>query len=229
VRVLQNNLLLLLAVPVAVLVPFGIATVLHQHVCGWRVFRVLYFLPTAVSWAVTAMVATRFFAQDGILNALLDAAGLGALRTDMLAHERSALLAVALTFVWSMVGTNTLIFLAGLATLDPSIEEAARVDGAGPVRIFFTMVVPQLARFIQFAVVLTTISAFTALFSLIFIMTGGGPGNGTTTLEFYVYQQAFTQGRFGYGAMLGVVLLLTIGVITVVQAKLLSRLGRGSR
>ena len=62
---------------------------------------------------------------------------------------------------------------------------------------------PQLKRFVQFALVITLISAFTALFSLIFVMTSGGPGFGTTTLEFFVYQTAFSTGDFGTGAMLG--------------------------
>lgn len=225
-RVIQNNLLLLIIVPFAVVVPFGIAAVLNEHVYGWRVFRALYFLPTAVSWVVTGVVAASFFARDGVLNGILAGAGLGAVKTDFLAHERTALLAVGLTFLWSTIGTNTLIFSAGLATLDPSLQEAARMDGAGVVRIFFSITVPQLARFVQFAVVLTTISAFTALFSLIFVMTSGGPGDGTTTMEFYIYQQAFTQGDFGLGAMLGVVLLISIGIITVLQVAALSRLGR---
>ncbi|GLZ00989.1 sugar ABC transporter permease [Actinoplanes sp. NBRC 103695] len=227
-RVLENNLLLLLSVPVAVIIPFGIAAVLNEHVLGWRLFRALYFLPTAVSWVVTGMVATRFFAQDGILNGLLRGVGLGFVRTDLLAGERTALLAVGLTFVWSMVGTNTLIFSAGLATVDPSLLEAARCDGAGPVRAFFSITLPQLARFLQFAVVLTTISAFTALFSLIFVMTSGGPGDGTTTMEFYIYQRAFTQGEFGQGAMLGMVLLATVGLVTLIQVGALARVGRES-
>lgn len=225
-RVLQNNLLLLLTVPFAVVIPFGIAAVLNEHVFGWRVFRTLYFVPTAVSWVVTGVVATRFFAGDGILNALLAGTGLSSVQTDFLAQERTALLAVGITFVWSMVGTNTLIFSAGLATLDPSLTEAARVDGAGVVRTFVSITVPQLARFVQFAVVLATVSAFTGLFSLIFVMTSGGPGAGTTTMEFYIYQQAFTQGNFGQGAMLGIVLLLTVGIVTLLQVTALSRLGR---
>jgi ABC-type sugar transport system permease subunit len=224
-RILENNLLLLLCVPFAVLLPLGIAAILNEHVAGWRVFRALYFVPTAVSWVVTGVVAARFFARDGVLNQLLSAGGLG-VRTDLLAQERTALLAVGITFVWSAIGTNVLIFSAGFATVDLSLREAARMDGAGPVRTFVTITVPQMARFVQFAVVLTTISAFTALFSLIFVMTSGGPGDGTTTLEFAIYQQAFTQSDFGRGAMLGMVLLVTVGVITALQTTALSRIGR---
>ena len=220
-RVLQNNLLLILAIPLALVIPLGIAFLLDTHVFGWRMFRSAYFLPTAISWVVIGMVAERFFAANGQLNSMLSAVGLGFLSTDFLSGERSALLAVALTFVWSMIGTNMIIFLTGMATLDPHLAEAARVDGASGWQTFRRVTVPQLKRFIQFALMMTLISAFTALFSLIFVMTSGGPGYGTTTLEFFVYQTAFAVGQFGTGAMLGVILFVIMATVGIVQIVLL--------
>jgi multiple sugar transport system permease protein len=220
-RVLENNALLLLAVPVSMAVSLAIAAVLSSKVLGWRFFRSVYFLPTAISWVVIGMVSVRVFAQQGLLNTLLAHLGLGAARTDFLSGERTALLAVGVTFVWSMLGTNVVIFLTGMATLDPALHEAARVDGAGAVRIFVSITLPQLRRFLQFSFIITVISAFTALFSLIFVMTGGGPGYGTTTLEFFVYQTAFAKGEFGTGALLGVILFVVMAVIGVGQLRLL--------
>jgi multiple sugar transport system permease protein len=167
------------------------------------------------------MVSERFFAAQGQLNSLLSAVGLGFLSTNFLAGQRTALLAVALTFVWSMIGTNMIIFLTGMATLDPNLAEAARVDGASGWQTFWRVTVPQLKRFIQFALMMTLISAFTALFSLIFVMTSGGPGYGTTTLEFFVYQTAFEVGQFGTGAMLGVILFVIMATVGIVQVLLL--------
>jgi multiple sugar transport system permease protein len=220
-RVLQNNALLLLAIPLALAIPLGIAFLLDNHVFGWRIFRSAYFLPTAISWVVIGMVSERFFAAQGQLNSLLSAVGLGFLSTNFLAGQRTALLAVALTFVWSMIGTNMIIFLTGMATLDPNLAEAARVDGASGWQTFWRVTVPQLKRFIQFALMMTLISAFTALFSLIFVMTSGGPGYGTTTLEFFVYQTAFEVGQFGTGAMLGVILFVIMATVGIVQVLLL--------
>lgn len=220
-RVLQNNALLLLSVPIALLLPLGIAAVLNERVFGWRFFRTIYFLPTAVSWVVIGMVASRFFAKEGLLNQSMAYVGLGWIKTDMLSNERLALLAIGITFVWSMIGTNTIIFLTGMATLDQSTHEAARIDGAGYLRVFWSVTLPQLKRFIQFAFVMTVISAFTALFSLIFVMTGGGPGYGTTTLEFFVYQTAFAKGAFGTGALLGIILFVIMSLIGLAQLKLL--------
>lgn len=216
-RVIENNALLLLAVPVAILLPMGIAYILNEKVAGWKFFRTIYFLPTAISWVVIGMVSMRFFAQEGMLNDLLAAFGLGFIQTDLLSSERGALLAVGITFIWSMVGTNTIIFLTGMATLDISLYEAARMDGASNFRIFRSITLPQLKRFIQFSFIITIISAFTALFSLIFVMTGGGPGFGTTTLEFFVYQSAFARGNFGTGAMLGVILFFIMAVLGSAQ------------
>ncbi|HEX8940718.1 MAG TPA: sugar ABC transporter permease [Candidatus Limnocylindrales bacterium] len=220
-RVVWNNAALLLAIPVAILLPLLVAFLLNEHVPGWRFFRSAYFLPTAISWVVIGMVAVRFFAARGLLNELLAAIGLGSIQTDFLSGEYSAMLAVGLTFVWSVFGTNTIIFITGMATLDREVYEAARVDGASPWATFRFVTIPLLMRFIQFAVVLTLITGFTALFSLIWVMTSGGPGYATTTLEFFVYQSAFSNGLFGYAAAIGVVLFVIVFGIAILQLRLL--------
>ena len=220
-RVLENNGLLLLAVPFAIGIPLFIAALLNEHVRGWRFFRSVYFLPTAISWVVIGMFALRFFSATGVLNELLSHAGLGSQPTDLLAGEGSALLALAITFIWSMVGTNTMIFLTGMATLDPTLIEAAKVDGLNRWQIFYRVTLPLLTRFVQFSFVITVISAFSALFSLIFVMTGGGPGFGTTTLEFFVYQTGFQQVQFGTGALYGIILFVIMAVVGLVQLRLI--------
>ena len=220
-RVLENNALLLLSIPFAIGIPLGIAVLLHEHVRGWRFFRSVYFLPTAVSWVVIGMVAVQFFAQQGLLNKLLAGVGLGSLQTNLLAGQYTALLALAITFIWSMLGTNTIIFLTGMATLDPTLIEAARVDGLNRRQIFWRVTFPLLRRFVQFSFVITVISAFSALFSLIFVMTNGGPGFGTTTLEFFVYQSAFSLGEFGTGALYGIILFVIMIVVGLVQLRVI--------
>ncbi len=156
------------------------------------------------------VIAVRFYALHGILNSMLSAVGLGFIKTNMLGSTHQALAALAITLIWSQLGTNTIIFITGLAALDPSLAEAARVDGAGALRVYWRIIIPQLMRFIQFAFIITVLTAFTAIFSLIFVMTGGGPDYGSTTLEFYVYQQAFGQAAFGTGALLGVLLFVLV-------------------
>ena len=126
-----------------------------------------------------------------------------------------------------MIGTNTIIFLTGMATLDPALVEAARVDGAEQWRIFIHITLPLLKRFVQFAFVITVISCFSALFSLIFVMTGGGPGYGTTTLEFFVYQSGFSLGQFGTAALYGIILFVIMTTVGLVQLRLIRLRRRG--
>lgn len=218
---LQNNALLLLAVPFALGLPLLIALLLHQRVVGWKIFRSIYFLPTAISWVVLGLVAERFFAYQGTLNAIIHGLGLSQVTTNMLGYESTALSALGITFIFTMIGTNTMLFLTGLATLDPSLEEAARIDGAGAWRIFRHITLPHLSRFVQLAFVMTVIALFSALFSLIFVMTGGGPGYATTTMEFLIYQTGFAQGDFGTAALYGLILFVLTAIVGIVQLRLI--------
>jgi multiple sugar transport system permease protein len=221
VQVLENNGMLVLAIPVAIMVPLSVAFLINAKIPGWRFFRSVFFLPTAVSWVVIGFISVRFFADDGILQHLLNDVGLGSIHPNMLSHERSALVAVMITFIWSMFGTNLIIFLAGMATIDQELYDAARVDGAGSFTVMIRITIPLLRRFIQFAFIITLITAFTALFSLIFVMTGGGPGYGTTTLEFFIYEQGFSTGDFGLAATAGVILFVAVAAVSLLQVRLL--------
>jgi ABC-type sugar transport system permease subunit len=219
-QVLKNNALLVLAIPFAIGIPLAVAYLLSGHLPGWRLFRTVFFLPTAVSWVVIGAISARFFADQGILQRLLGDVGLGSLHPQMLSHPNRALVAVMITFVWGMFGTNLIIFLAGMSTIDTSLYDAAKVDGAGHMRVLFAITLPLLRRFIQFAFIITLVSAFTAIFSLIYIMTGGGPGFSTTTLEFYGYQQGFATGDFGTAATAGVLLFVAVAIVSIAQVRI---------
>lgn len=217
-RILGNNAALLASIPVAIILPLAVAFLLEQRPPGWKFFRSAFYLPTVVSWVVIGMVAVRFFAKHGILNHFLAVFGAS---QNVLGHPIPAMIAVIITFIWSVFGINMVIFIGGMATLPKELYEAARVDGAHGLRILWHVTIPMLKRFIQFAFIMTLITAFTALFSLIFVMTGGGPGFGTTTLEFFVYEQAFNVGQFGYAATLGVFLFLLMFGSMLFQIRLL--------
>lgn len=222
-RVLENNAILLLAVPATMLCGVTLAALLNEHVWGWRVFRSAIIIPTAVSWVVLGVIGIQAFAQNGLINGVLRGIGLGGLQQNWLGSPYSALAAVAVTFVYSLTGINTLIFVTGMATIDPSIYESARLDGGGWPQIFRRITMPLLRRYFLFAFVVTSISAFSALFSLIYTMTGGGPDFGTTTVEFFIYQEAFATGAFGEGALLGIVLFVILFSITLTQLRLIRR------
>jgi len=223
VTVLENNAVMVLALPISIALPLAVAFLLNTHLRGWRFFRSVFFLPTAVSWVVIAFVARRFFDPDkqGILRSLLDHTGLGFWHPNLLAHEHSALIAVMITFIWSVFGTNMIIFLAGMSTIDQEIYDAAKVDGAGSFTVMVRITFPLIKRFVQFAFIISLITAFSALFSLIIVMTNGGPGYGSTTLEFFIYEQAFTENNFGVAATAGVVLFALVFAVSMVQLRLL--------
>ena len=219
-RVLLNNGFLLISVPFAVLVPLLIAFLLNEKVRGWRIFRTIIFLPATVSWVVIGMISFNFFAGGGILDTFFRSVGLGVIREDMLSSATFAIIPVAITFIWSQIGPNTLILLTGMATISPEIYGAARLEGASSWVVIRRITVPLLRRFVVFSLTITLIAAFTALFSLIYVMTGGGPDYGTTTLEFFIYQRAFDQGQFGIGSTLGVILLMLMVAVSIVQFRI---------
>jgi multiple sugar transport system permease protein len=220
-EIVTNNVIILLSIPFGVALSFVIAYALYRGVAGARAFRAIYFLPTAFSWVVIGIAARGVLSYHGGLNTVLRDVGLGALTRDWLGQPDTALGAIVLTFNWAVVGLNTVVLLSGMATLDKSVFEAAQLDGAGHLEMMRQVVLPWTRRFIDLALVITVVAALTQIFALIYVMTSGGPGYATTTLEFFLYQEAFADGSFGISAALGVILL----TITLIVAGLQLRAG----
>ncbi|HEY4724842.1 MAG TPA: sugar ABC transporter permease, partial [Actinomycetota bacterium] len=156
----------------------------------------------------------------GALNALLT-------QMHILSHYRSwlgspslALNMVVLADVWKNTPLAAFLVLAGLQTIPKELFEAARVDGAGPIRTFFRITLPLLRPTILIILVVRTIEAF-KVFDIIYVMTRGGPANGTQTVAYYAYLQAFSNQLFGYGAALAYMMALFILGIALVYIRLL--------
>jgi len=214
-RSLVNSLLFAASVPLGLIAPFVTAYVLHKDIPGSRLFRALIFAPTALSWVVIGMVARQFFALNGPLNSIFRL--FGSSGPNWLADSSLALPAVIFTFNAAIYGINTIIFLTGLATIDRSTIEAAWLDGAREWQVIIHVILPAMRRFVEFVLIVTVISSATGIFAMIYVMTGGGPGSATLTLEFAVWRRAFATGGFGAGAAIGITLmlvtLLAIGAI----------------
>lgn len=215
-QILENNAAVVISIPVGLAVAMLAAFLTATRAVGWKLFRSVVFFPVALSWVVVGIVFSSFFAQDGGLNGLLRASGLGHFAQNWLGSPTAALPALLFTFAWAMFGINTVIFISGLATIPPELFDAARVDGAGTFRLLLHVVLPLMRRFVSLAFVVTLISGFTGVFGLIFVMTSGGPGFSTTTLEYQIYQEAFSLGNFGTAAALGMVLFAMMAVLTAV-------------
>lgn len=195
------------------------------RVYGLTVFRAVLFLPQILSSVVVAVAWRNLLAADGPVNAVFRAVGLGRFATSWLGDFDTALPSIGLIGTWVEYGLCMVLFLSGIVTIDRSTYEAARLDGAGPVREFFAITLPALRPQISIALVLTVTFALRN-FDLIWNTTRGGPGTTTTVPSLYVYQDAFQNRMLGRASALAIVLTLVILlVVVVVQLALREREG----
>jgi raffinose/stachyose/melibiose transport system permease protein len=172
---------------------------------GEGFFRWVIFLPQVLTSVVVAVTWKQLYAPDGPVNEALRAVGLGALAQDWLGSFDLALPALGLVGTWTTVGLCMLLFVSGAMAIPSDLFDAARADGAGPVREFFAVTLPGLVPQLAVAITLTIIGAIRA-FDLIWLTTRGGPGTSTLTPALLLYSQAFQQQNVGAAAAIGVVL-----------------------
>lgn len=221
---LRNVGLLVLLLPVAVAIPGLLATFIHLRVPGHRVYRGVYFFPAVLSPVIVGAIFNLLLAHDGPLNAVLGGVGLGPV--DWLGDPDVAIFAVVGVHVWATFGMALVVFLAGFSTLDPSLLDAAKVDGASLPQTIRHVIVPGLTRTIQFVFVTTMIGMLTSMFGLLYVMTGGGPEGSTYLPEYYVWVQ---QGQFNQPALASAAstaLFVIMLVVGLAQIAVLRRAGR---
>lgn len=209
--------LVLLVVPLSVVVAALLNT---KGLRGVGVYRTLYFLPVVTMPVAVAIVWTWIYnGQFGVLNFLLSLVGIEG--TSWLTNSSTALVAIAAVGIWMSLGYNVVILLAGLQGVPQQYYEAAELDGAGPVRRFFSVTIPLLSPSIFFVTVLTLIEAF-QFFDLVFIMIDEtNPAlPATRSVVYLFYQEAFVNFDRGYAAAIVMVLLVIILVMTLTQFRL---------
>lgn len=196
----------------------GLAMLLFGVLPARGLLRSLLILPMAISGVATALMGVLMFDQNnGVLAKLLRDVGLPAIswQTD----GASAFASVVLMTLWWRLGFNMLIYLAGLQGIGPELGEAARLDGAGWWQRLRNVTVPLLGPTSFFLAVLNVIYSF-QVFDIVFVMTGGGPGNATSVLVTYAYDNAFVTRDQGYAAAIGMVLLVLLLAFTAAQWRL---------
>jgi multiple sugar transport system permease protein len=217
-RVLLNNFLFLLAVPLILIAALVCAVLMYEQVWGWKLFRVVFFVPSVISTVVIGLLFRNFFAYDGPVNQLLETLGLPVV--DWLGAGQTAIAVIVLALVWSSFGYGMLILLAGMSSIDPHVYEAARLDGASWWQRVRHITLPLISKPMRFLSIINVIYTFTSLFGFIFVMTSGGPGYETTTVDFFIYLKAFGGGDLGGGAALAVLLFLIVMALTFVQFRM---------
>ena len=188
-----------------------IALLLNQSSRIMGFFRALFYIPVITSYVIVIVVWQWFFDFDiGLFNQIISA--FGGTPLPWLLSKSMAMPSLVMLSIWKNSGYSTLIILAGLQTVDPNLNEAAMIDGAGPIRTFFSITLPQLKPTMVLTVVMVTTWAF-QMFVQPYMMTQGGPDYATSTITYYLYKQAFNSYNIGYGsciAVIGVAIFLTI-------------------
>ncbi|MFD4703096.1 carbohydrate ABC transporter permease [Streptomyces niveus] len=184
---------------------------------GMGVYRLLFMLPQIVPLVAVGVTWRWLYGDDGLVNEALRAVGLDGITRAWLGDFDTALIAVGLVGTWVLSGLCTMLFLSGVHKVDPTLYEAARLDGAGPVREFVSVTLPQLRGELAIALTVTMVAAL-ASFDIVYVTTNGGPGEQTTVPGLLVYRLAFSDGDVGLASALGVVLsCLILGLVYVVN------------
>jgi raffinose/stachyose/melibiose transport system permease protein len=189
------------------------------RVKGMTFFRTVLFLPQVLAMVVVGVAWRSILAPDGLLNDILKAVGLGPLTRAWLGDFSWALPTVGAVGTWVETGLCMVLFLSGAQRIPRELYEAARIDGAGATREFFSVTLPGLRAEIAVALTLTIVAGLRN-FDLIYITTSGGPGNATSVPAYEVYHRAFETNQVGSAAAVGVALTVLIFVLTVTVSRL---------
>jgi len=224
---LNTILFVLISVPLAIALGLLLALAINRAGRLTPFFRTVYFIPVITSVVATAFVWRYMYQpQFGVFNQVLEFFGLPGQR--WLMNPSQALLSVAAFAVWQSVGFNMVIFLAGLTTIDNTYYDAAKVDGANSWQVFWKVTLPLLRQTMLFVSVTAVITGL-QIFAPVYIMTSaiisggesapGGPMNRTLMVVVYQWLMAFKELELGYGAAMGMILLVIILAVTLVQLR----------
>lgn len=207
----------IIEVPISIAISLVLAALLNRKIKGRSVYRTIYFLPMVAAPAAVAMVWRWLYNSEfGLLNHMLKAVGLGPV--NWISDPNIALISVAIVGIWSVIGYNMVLFLAGLQEIPGDYYEAAEIDGAGPVRQFLSITLPLISP-TMFFVTTTRIIAAMQVFDVIYMMIDrSNPAlPRTQSLVYLFYKYSFIESNQGYGSAIVVLLLLIIMVLTVIQ------------
>ncbi len=209
----------IIVVPVTVIFSLVVAVLLNKKIKGVSLYRTIYFLPMVAAPAAIAMVWRWLYNSEfGLINYLLSIIGIKG--PQWLSDPTIAMISIAIVGIWSSVGYNMVLLLAGLQEIPKDYYEAASIDGASPIRQFFTITLPLVSPTMFFVVVTSIISAM-QVFDVIFMMIDKTSValEGTQSLVYLFYQYSFVMNDKGYGSAIVMLLLVIIMIITAVQVK----------
>jgi raffinose/stachyose/melibiose transport system permease protein len=219
-----SNNLLIIVLSLGIQIPFSLAlaVALNRRFPGRAVFRLLFFLPYVLSEAVTGIVFSLMLRPDSLVDSAFHLAGAGSLIQDWLGDGTMVMITMFVIITWKYFGFHMILMLAGLQGIPHEIEEAALIDGADRRGVFRYVTLPLLGPTLRVSIFLSMIGAL-QLFDVVWVMTGGGPMNASSTMAIDMFKAGFVAHRMGYGSALAVILFLLGLVVALAYQRFVLR------
>ncbi len=220
---IANNFLII-ALSLTIQIPFslGLAVLLNRRFPGRALFRLVFFLPYVLSETITGIVFRLMLQPGSLVDAGLGSVGLGSLARDWLGDSTLVMFTVFVIISWKYFGFHMIILLAGLQGIPRELEEAALIDGADRRQAFRYVTLPLLGPTIRLSVFLSMIGAL-QLFDMVWVMTGGGPLNASSTIAIAMFKAGFKSTQMGYGSAIAVILFVLGLVVALAYQRFVLR------
>ena len=219
-----GNNVLVIVLSLLLQIPFslGLAVLLNRRFPGRAIFRLLFFVPYVLSEAITGIVFRLLLQPDALVDSTLKTVGLEGFIQDWLGNTDVVMITLFVIISWKYFGFHMILLLAGLQGIPREIEEAALIDGAGRWQAFRYVTLPLLGPTLRVSIFLSVIGAL-QLFDLVWVMTGGGPLNASTTMAVNMFKTGFVRQQMGYGSALAVLLFLCALVVALLYQRFVLR------
>lgn len=214
-KVMVNTIIyLVVAVPILAIFPLLLAVLINQKIRGITLYKILIYLPVIVSIVVAAIAFKWLYAQEGILNYIMQVLHIHPI--GWLTDPNYAIYSVIIVTIWKGIGYYMMIYLASLMSVPKELYEACDIDGANFWQKHLTVTVPHLMPTIALVTTISSISAM-KIFAEIYVMTKGGPLNSTKTIVYYIYEKAFENLDLGYASAMAVILLVIVMIFSLIN------------
>ena len=213
----RHNLMLLIAVPFMVAWSLLIAVLLYERVKGWKLYRVILFMPYILAIPIIAVIMKKIFQFNGPVNEVLRWLSLDFLALDWIGSSDVALWTVMMLIIWRESALGIILFLARMLSLDESLMEAARLEGANWWQRVWHVIVPQMRLVLEFYIVTSVITILSAVFSYVFMIGGGrgGPGTSTMVVELYIFNALIRTSLPGVASAVSV-MLFVVSILLII-------------
>jgi N-acetylglucosamine transport system permease protein len=219
IHAFQNTVLILVLVT-SVTMPLAIifAAVLTQNrIIGGSLIRFILYVPSVLSIVVVAAIFSAIYDQNnGLINGTLSFLHLNGLKQVWLGNQDIVIFSIAFAMLWQSCGYYMVMYMSSMAGIDPSLYEAAQLDGASKTRQLFSITIPLIWANIRTTLTFFIISSVNLSFVLVTALTNGGPDNASQVLLGYMYDQAYSNSSYGYGMAIGVVIFLFSFIMSLI-------------